>query len=133
MKNKNKMIRDFLLFLGLAMFFVAVYYVYVPTTVDGRYSLAQILDLPFTSNSLEAADTSLSGVTVYNKEKAYDGYNFYTGKLIDMDGRIIRPMGKMNNFTHDTFSVDALEAAKGNKSVFYSDLGDGTYGIARTV
>jgi hypothetical protein len=35
-------------------------------------------------------DPSLSGVQIYNKEKAYDGYNLFEGKLIDMNGKIIK-------------------------------------------
>lgn len=34
-------------------------------------------------------DPSLSGVQIYNQEKAFDGYNLYEGKLIDMQGNIV--------------------------------------------
>lgn len=87
--KKKKLVRDFLLFLILAMFLVTIYYLYVPTTVEG-YSMAQVLNLPFASGSLKVADTSLTGVTVYNKEKSYEGYNFHTGKLMDMEGNLVR-------------------------------------------
>lgn len=35
-------------------------------------------------------DESLSGIQIYNKDKAYEGYNLFEGKLIDMQGNIVK-------------------------------------------
>ena len=68
-----------------------------PELHGGDFSLsrlAELKSLPYLTWSGERAAKSLNRVTIYNRAKAYDGYNLYTDAekyayLIDMEGRII--------------------------------------------
>jgi Arylsulfotransferase (ASST) len=57
-------------------------------------NLEKLKSLPYLTWSNEAADKRLNRVTIYNPEKAFDGYNLYTDAekyayLRDMEGKIL--------------------------------------------
>ncbi len=57
-------------------------------------------------------------------------------ELYDFDGRIVRPIGKLNTYVNDAFSVEALNYYKDEKNIrqtFVDSLGKGTIGIARAI
>lgn len=56
---------------------------------------AVLINIYLNSNSgsqltLPPYDESLNGVQIYNKNLVSEGYNLYEGKLIDMDGKLIK-------------------------------------------
>ncbi len=62
------------------------------------------------------------------------GVNSY--ELFDLEGRIVRPLGRLNEYTNDIFSIAAKEAATDSKNPqdkYAKDLGDGQIGIAQTI
>ena len=64
-----------------------------------------------------------------------DGVKSY--ELFDLEGRIVRPIGKLNEYTEDTFSVQTLEWAKSTRDkgdlVIRKILDDGEIGIGRKI
>ncbi len=59
-------------------------------------------------------------------------------ELFDLDGRIVRPLGKLNEYITDTFSIAARDYAVANqvdptKDRFNDILDDGLIGIAKTI
>jgi hypothetical protein len=60
----------------------------------------------------------------------------FSYELFDMDGRIVRPIGKLNKNINDSFSVDALNFYKDNSNQekeFVSRLGGNKIGISRLI
>lgn len=62
-----------------------------------------------------------------------DGVKSY--RLFDLNGRIVRPMEKLNTYIEDTFSVEALSWANSGKAKgeLKKLLDDGEVGIAKTI
>jgi hypothetical protein len=92
---KKKKLKRFLIFAGLAIvlaiiIFAAMQYIKNRPRPVQQDSLAELMALPYITHSEEVADMNLTGVTVYNKEKSFEGYNFYTGQMIDMEGDFVR-------------------------------------------
>ncbi|MBF0359811.1 MAG: FHA domain-containing protein [Oligoflexia bacterium] len=54
-------------------------------------------------------------------------------ELFDVDGRIVRPLGKINEFITDPFSIYAKELSNKGKEKGAKNLGDGTYGISKSI
>ena len=89
--------------LAVLILFSAIIYVFLlrpgenPESRDpdsSRSRLEKLKSLPYLTWSSEVADRRLDRVTIYDRERAYDGYNLYTDAekyayLIDMEGRII--------------------------------------------
>jgi PAS domain-containing protein len=77
--------------------------------------------------NLDAVDTSF-----LDKAKSIGSY-----ELFDLEGRIVRPIGKMNDFISDTFSVKAKEWALSNSkdsdNIFKKILEDNEIGIAQKI
>jgi len=77
--------------------------------------------------NLDAVDTSF-----LDKAKSIGSY-----ELFDLEGRIVRPIGKMNDFISDTFSVKAKEWALSNSkdsdNTFKKILEDNEIGIAQKI
>ncbi|MBT4165618.1 hypothetical protein HOE04_01110 [archaeon] len=70
----------------------------------------------------EPFNPSLSGVQVHNKEKAFEGYNLFEGKLIDMNGNLVKEwdyiyLGKLNK-NGDYYSQEYYESQKWGKLTF---------------
>jgi len=67
-----------------------------PPELSDRERMKQLLALPYLSHSPEQAEEDRTGVVLYDREKAYDGYNLYTSRtspeifLIDMEGNVVR-------------------------------------------
>lgn len=59
----------------------------------------------------------------------------YSYELFDLDGRIYRPIGKINNYISDPFSVSAFNYFKANPKfdVFNKRLDDGQIGISKKI
>lgn len=63
-----------------------------------------------------------------------DGVSSY--ELFDMDGRIVRPIGKLNEYISDTFSIKALEWSKskmGKGNELVQILDEGVIGVASRI
>jgi PAS domain-containing protein len=77
--------------------------------------------------NLDALDTSF-----LEKEPGVQSF-----QLFDMDGRIVRPIQKMNEYISDQFSVRsqlwALETNRVDTDTYVIGLGQGVIGIARTI
>lgn len=63
-------------------------------TDSSRSPLEKLKSLPYLTWSSEVADRSQNRVTIYDREKAFDGYNLYTDTekyayLLDMEGRVL--------------------------------------------
>jgi pSer/pThr/pTyr-binding forkhead associated (FHA) protein len=56
-------------------------------------------------------------------------------ELFDLDGRIIRPLSKLNEYTNDAFSVQSREWAskKSQNEIFQKFLDDGEIGIGKKI
>lgn len=50
----------------------------------------QLKVLPYISYTEEKTDRTKSGVIVHDKDRAFEGYNLYGSRLMDMEGNIIR-------------------------------------------
>ena len=89
--------------------------------------IARINARALEQRNLEQVDTNFmdneSGVASY--------------ELFDLDGRIVRPLGKLNQYIADTFSVQAREWALGDKmrggNTYTKMLGKGEIGIAQRI
>ncbi len=76
------------------------------------------------SRQLDAIDT-----TFLDSEDGVDSY-----ELFDMEGRIIRPLSRMNDYINDTFSVYAQKKiTEGNIQLGQKELDNGTFGIFMAV
>ena len=67
-------------------------------------------------------DTEVEGVQSY--------------ELFDLEGRIVRPISKLNSIVSDSFSVDSMNFFKGDENINKSlktNLGDGEVGIAKAI
>jgi hypothetical protein len=76
--------------------------------------------------NLDAIDTNF-----LDRESGVNSY-----ELFDLEGRIVRPLGRLNEYTNDTFSIGAREKATDPKKPlekYAKDLGDGQIGIAQTI
>lgn len=87
-KKLKRKWKYFLILPILAIVLAIAYYTSMPRIAQND-SLSELLALPYMTHSPEIADTNIKGVTIYNKEKAYEGYNFYEGQLIDMEGKFV--------------------------------------------
>lgn len=56
---------------------------------DNELTLEQLRALPYISYTEEKADKTKAGVTVYDKDRALEGYNLYKEHLMDMEGNIV--------------------------------------------
>ncbi|MBF0298785.1 MAG: FHA domain-containing protein [Oligoflexia bacterium] len=61
-------------------------------------------------------------------ESGVDSY-----ELFDTEGRIIQPLGKLNEYITDSFSIQAKEEAAKGKEKISKNIGDGMYGIAKPI
>ena len=52
--------------------------------------LERLKALPYLNHTTEKVNQNQSGVTIYNPNQAFDGYNIYKYFLIDMEGNIVR-------------------------------------------
>lgn len=60
----------------------------------------------------------------------------YSYEMFDLEGRIVRPIGKLNSYISESFSVDSLKYFKDEKNrsrTFISSEGEGQIGIARAI
>lgn len=64
--------------------------------LTGAMSLEALKALPYLDYSEEDADIIKSGVTIYEKELTFDGYNFVRDKIIDMDGNQVHLWSWLN-------------------------------------
>ncbi len=63
-----------------------------------------------------------------------DGVNSY--ELFDLDGRIVRPIGKLNSYISDPFSIktrDWVKTDTSGKNEFVQILGDGEIGVSAKI
>ena len=58
-------------------------------SVNQALSLEELKSLPYLTYTKEKVNESLVGVVNYNPELAFDGYNLYENKLMDMKGNIV--------------------------------------------
>ncbi len=85
------------------------------------------------TNSVALSRRNLDKVETNFLESA-EGVNSY--ELFDTDGRVVRPLGKINTYVKDSFAVGALNYYKDEKnrsSPYISFLDRGTIGIARAI
>ncbi|MBF0312504.1 MAG: FHA domain-containing protein [Oligoflexia bacterium] len=54
-------------------------------------------------------------------------------ELFDNDGRIVRPLGKLNEYITDAFSIEAKEKAAADHDRYGKFIGDGRIGISKPI
>lgn len=67
-------------------------------------------------------------------ESNVEGVQSY--ELFDLEGRIVRPISKLNSIVSDSFSIDSMNYFKGDENlnrVLEKKLGDGEIGIAKAI
>ena len=57
--------------------------------INQGLTLEELRSLPYLTHTKEKADETKKGVVKYDPELAFDGYNLYENKLIDMEGNIV--------------------------------------------
>jgi len=100
--KKHKIVATavFCLFILLGAGTIALPHLFKKTGPGGRdaanrsRALERFRSLPYVSWSEKKADAGLSGVTIYDRKKAFPGYNLYTDDarhayLMDMAGRVV--------------------------------------------
>ncbi len=92
--------------------------------------IARMNALHLSRRNLDSVDTNFLG-----NESGVLSY-----ELIDLDGRIVRPLSRMNEYTNDTFSIgikDKIKEIGDSKSLEESDrvkdLGNGEIGVADVI
>ena len=65
--------------------------------------LEELRSLPYLTHTKEKADETKKGVVKYDPELAFDGYNFYKNKLIDMEGNIVYLFGEALDTLRDEY------------------------------
>jgi len=56
---------------------------------ENDLELEKLKSLPYISHTTEKVNQNQSGVTIYNPDLAFDGYNLYKYILIDMEGEVV--------------------------------------------
>jgi hypothetical protein len=77
-------------------------------------------------NNLDRVDTAF-----LDKEEGVASY-----ELFDMEGRIVRPIGKLNNYISDSFSIKTRDWARSNKkgkNEYVQVLGEGEIGVGSKI
>jgi pSer/pThr/pTyr-binding forkhead associated (FHA) protein len=57
-------------------------------------------------------------------------------ELFDLEGRIVRPISKLNSYVNDSFSIEAMRFFKGDENIYRTlakRLGNGEIGIAKAI
>lgn len=82
------------------------------------------------ASALEQKDLDRVDTNFLNTEQGV-----YSYELFDPDGRIVRPVKKMNEYTNDTFSIRAREWAVSNSksTALVRELSDGQIGISKRI
>ena len=69
---------------------------------EDNLELEKLKAMPYLSHTTEKVNRKQSGVTFYNPDLAYDGYNIYNSTLMDMEGNILRKWkGTLLTFLED--------------------------------
>lgn len=84
-------------------------------------------------NVLALSNRNWDAIDTRFLEDSGNGISSY--ELFDLDGRIIRPLSKLNEYTSDSFSVMAREwaAKKSNTEIFQKFLDGGEIGIGKKI
>ncbi len=85
------------------------------------------------SRALEQKNLDKLDTSFLDREEGVESY-----ELFDLQGRIVRPLGKLNEISSDTFSVKARDWAVFNQNtegdpVLKTLLGDGLIGVAKPI
>lgn len=87
--------------------------------------IARINAVALEQNALDRVDTKFL-------DDGEDGVVSY--ELFDLNGRIVRPISKMNEITNDPFSVRAKEILNKGQKEYYADrLGDNQIGVGKVI
>lgn len=94
---------------------------------------AHYADLVSKLNVQALSNRNWDAVDIRFLEDSGNGISSY--ELFDLDGRIIRPLSKLNEYTSDSFSVRAREwaAKKGPNEIFQKFLDGGEIGIGKKI
>jgi len=82
---------------NLLILFVALVVLIIPLIIretnnnqtNQKLTLEELRSLPYLTHTKEKADETEKGVVKYDPELAFEGYNLYKNKLIDMKGNIV--------------------------------------------
>lgn len=87
--------------------------------------IARINAVALEQNNLDRVDTKF----LDNGEEGVVSY-----ELFDLNGRIVRPIAKMNEITNDPFSVQAKKILGSGQKEYYADrLGDNQIGVGKVI
>ncbi len=112
-----------------------------PVLRDSRRLLSQEISMRGDQYAVEVARTNSVALSRGNLDKVEtnflenaEGVAGY--ELFDPDGRVVRPIGKINTYVQEPFSVEALNYYKDERNRtgrFMKRLSQGTIGIARAI
>ena len=57
--------------------------------IERELAIEKLISLPYLTHTEEKVDKSVVGVVKYNPKLAFEGYNLYQNKLMDMEGNIV--------------------------------------------
>lgn len=95
-----KMKKKLWILLALVLISMTIFYFNIRQNndnLDNKLTLEKLRSLPYLTHTAEKVDENRSGVTIYNKDLVFDGYNLYHGILIDMDGKLVNSWPGLDN------------------------------------
>jgi pSer/pThr/pTyr-binding forkhead associated (FHA) protein len=94
----------------------------------------QFADEVARANTVSLARGELDKVDTNFLDNEVEGIKSY--ELFDLDGRIVRPITKLNSYVNDSFSINTMKFFKGSQnlnSIYATKLNDGDIGIGKAI